>query len=91
MTIKAEPITLRAYDLLKYALPVLNRLPRDQKFVLGDRLQNHLSELLERLIEATYLPASEKKPGLVISSLALCMCARDVQRSLWPSSVRGAL
>ena len=54
----------KAYDLLKTAIPVLNGLPRNFKFTLGDRLQNHLSDILELLIEAVYLPPAEKKPVL---------------------------
>ncbi|MFN0214045.1 MAG: diversity-generating retroelement protein Avd [Saprospiraceae bacterium] len=59
-----EAIVLKAYDLLKYAVPVLNALPRDYKFTLGDRIHNHLLDLLESLLEAVYLPAAEKKPVL---------------------------
>ncbi len=62
---------MKSYDLLKFALPVFNRLPKNQKFVFGDRLQNHLTDLLESLIEATYLPAPEKKPVLTAVNLRL--------------------
>jgi hypothetical protein len=56
-----ETIIAKAYDLLKTAIPMLNGLPRNYKFTLGDRLQNHLTDLLEGLIEAVYLPPEEKK------------------------------
>ncbi len=59
-----ESILLKAYDLLKAAVPLVNRLPRNQKFTFGDRLQNHLSDLLEDLIEAVFRPPAEKKPIL---------------------------
>lgn len=59
-----EIIVAKAYDLLKTAIPLLNDLPRNFKFSLGDRLQNHLSDILELLIEAIYLPPAEKKPAL---------------------------
>lgn len=55
---------MQAYDLLKTAIPVLNGFPRNYKFTLGDRLQNHLTDLLEDIVEATYLPAAEKRPVL---------------------------
>ncbi|MFN0033537.1 MAG: diversity-generating retroelement protein Avd [Saprospiraceae bacterium] len=71
MQIKAEPITLKAYELLKYAVPVFNRMPKNQKFVLADRLQNHLTDLLESLLEATYLPADAKRPVLTAVNLRL--------------------
>jgi hypothetical protein len=66
-----EPIVLKSYDLLKYAFPLLNRLPRNQKFVYGDRLQNHLSDLLEQLLETVYAPADAKRPLLTAVNLRL--------------------
>lgn len=59
-----ETLVVKGYDLLKHTLPMLNRLPRSQKFTLGDRLQNHLSDVMEGLIEAYYLPTAEKKAVL---------------------------
>jgi hypothetical protein len=29
------------YDLLKWAIPTLKKFPRDQRFLLGDRIENH--------------------------------------------------
>lgn len=67
----SETILLKAYELLKTAVPMINRLPRNQKFTFGDRLQNHLSDLLEDLIEAHYSPPAEKKPILQAVNLRL--------------------
>lgn len=44
------PIIQKAYDLIKWYVPLLNRLPRDHKFMLGDRITSRRYELLERLI-----------------------------------------
>lgn len=66
-----EPIVIKAYDLLKFAIPALNRLPKNQKFVFGDRLQNHLGDLLETLLETVYSPAEAKKPLLTAVNLRL--------------------
>lgn len=44
----------KTYDLVKWLVPILNRLPRSHKFVLGDRLMNCLYELLDGLILARY-------------------------------------
>lgn len=52
---------------------MLEGLPRSQKFTLGDRIQNHLSDLLEMLIEAYFLPASEKRPILLRVNIRLEM------------------
>jgi hypothetical protein len=48
------PIVQKTYDLIKWYVPILNRLPRNHKFLLGDRMATELYELLERLIEARY-------------------------------------
>ena len=48
------PIIQKTYDLIKWYVPILNRLPRDHKFGLGDRMVAALYELLEGLITARY-------------------------------------
>jgi hypothetical protein len=48
------PIVQKTYDLIKWYVPILNRLPRDQKFNLGDRMIAGLYELMESLILARY-------------------------------------
>jgi hypothetical protein len=48
------PIIQKTYDLIKWYVPILNRLPRDHRFQLGDRMVGGLYELLEGLILARY-------------------------------------
>ncbi|MBD1865019.1 MULTISPECIES: diversity-generating retroelement protein Avd [Trichocoleus] len=48
------PIIPKTYDLIKWYVPILNRLPRDHRFALGDRLISKLYDLLEGLIQARY-------------------------------------
>ena len=48
-----DSITL-TYDLLKWAIPTLNKFPRDQRFLLGDRIENHILDVLELLVHANY-------------------------------------
>lgn len=52
------PIIQKNYDLIKWYVPILNRLPRDHKFMLGDRMITGLYDLLDGLILAKY--ASDK-------------------------------
>jgi 23S rRNA-intervening sequence protein len=47
-------IIQKTYDLIKWYVPILNRLPRDHKFMLGDRMIAGLYDLLEGLIKARY-------------------------------------
>jgi len=56
------PIIQKTYDLIYWYVPILNRLPRDHKFMLGDSLRDGKAErmitglydLLEALIQARY-------------------------------------
>ncbi len=48
------PIIQKTYDLIKWYVPILNRLPRSHKFNLGDRTIAGLYDLLEGLIQARY-------------------------------------
>ena len=42
------------YRFVAWLVPALERFPRSQKFLLGDRIQNTALDVLESLIEATY-------------------------------------
>jgi len=48
------PIIQRTYDLIRWYVPLLNKFPRDMKFMLGDRIQRTLYGFLEGLIRARY-------------------------------------
>jgi hypothetical protein len=52
------PVIQKTYDLIKWYVPILNRLPRDYQFSLGQRISSQLYDLLEGLIQARY--SSEK-------------------------------
>lgn len=58
------PIIQKTYDLVKWYVPVLNKLPREHKFLLGDRITTGLYDLLEGLILARY--SSNKLPQLKV-------------------------
>lgn len=66
-----ESIISKAYDLLKYSIPMLNKFPRDFKYTLGDRIQNMQAELLELLIEAYYQPPALKRDTLARVNILL--------------------
>lgn len=52
------PIIQKSYDLIKWYVPILHRLPRTYRFTLGDRMISGLYGLLEDLVQARY--ASDK-------------------------------
>ena len=54
MSSQELPIIQRIYDLILWYVPCLNKMPRDSKFLLGDRIQGTLYSLLEKAISARY-------------------------------------
>jgi hypothetical protein len=48
------PVIQKTYDLILWYVPILNRLPRDHKFAVGDRMVLVLYDLLEGLLVARY-------------------------------------
>lgn len=51
-----ENILNKIYDFWKTLLPVAGKFPRQYKFVLGERVQNLASELMELSVEAYFAP-----------------------------------
>lgn len=44
----------KTYDFIKWYIPILNRIPRNHLFTLGNRIINNLYDLLEELIKARF-------------------------------------
>jgi hypothetical protein len=42
------------HGFIRWAIPAVEKFPRSQKFLLGDRIQSLALDALERLIAATY-------------------------------------
>lgn len=42
-----ETVLTKTYDLLLYLIPVLTKFPRNHKFLLGDRIENTVLDVLE--------------------------------------------
>jgi len=72
------PIIQATTDLIRWFVPLLNRLPRDHRFGLGDRLVSGLYDLLEGLVTARY--SSVKLPRL--ESLATNLDLLQIQTRL---------
>ena len=49
------------YRFLLWLVPTVERFPRSQKFLLGDRIQGTALDVLEDLIEATYTRRREDR------------------------------
>ncbi|MBW2647803.1 MAG: hypothetical protein JRE23_16860 [Deltaproteobacteria bacterium] len=50
----------KLYDFLLWIIPKLEKFPRSQKFLIADRIETALLDVLDLLIEAAY-----SKPWLV--------------------------
>ncbi|MBS1787615.1 MAG: diversity-generating retroelement protein Avd [Acidobacteria bacterium] len=48
------PVIQKTYDLILWYVPILQRLPRDHRYTLGDRMIESLYLMLEELITARY-------------------------------------
>ena len=53
----------RAYDLTAWAVPAIAKFPRSYRFVLGERMETALYDVLEALIEARY--DRDNRPALL--------------------------
>jgi hypothetical protein len=51
---QVSPALERAYQFLAGLIPTLDKFPRRQKFLLGDRIESTALDMLEGLVEATY-------------------------------------
>ena len=71
------------FRFLAWLVPTVERFPRSQKFLLGDRIQTSALDVLERLIEATY--TRRRGDALAGANLGieklrfLCRLARDLR------------
>lgn len=66
---EADNILTKLHDLLLYVIPQLNKFPRDQKFVLGDRIEIKLLEVQEDCLRAYY--GREKRAPLLDANMTL--------------------
>lgn len=55
----------KLYDFILWMIPKLEKYPRSHKFLLADRIENLMLDILELLIDATY---SKKKDETLISA-----------------------
>ncbi len=64
----------KLYDYIKWIIPKLEKFPRNQKFLLGDRIESLLLDILDLLIEASY---SRKK------TIALQAANLNLEKFTW--------
>jgi len=59
----------KTYQFLLWLIPAVEKFPRSQKFLLGDRMQTLALDVQESLIEATY--SKSPTPHLLACNLRL--------------------
>jgi hypothetical protein len=64
---KVTPVVEKHYRLILWTLPKIANFPKDQRFLLADRIEALLLDVLSLLIEATY--SAEKRETLKEANL----------------------
>jgi hypothetical protein len=66
------PVISKLYDLILWLLNQIPKFPRSHRFVLGDRIETLVLEILELLIEAAYTrnkTAQLKRAGIQLEKV----------------------
>jgi four helix bundle protein len=82
-------IFTRTYDLVTWLLPLAEKFPRSQRFVVTQRLQNAVLNFQENLIEANSLRKEKRLEKLRLADVELRklrLYLRLCQRWAWISS-----
>ena len=58
---KLPPIVEKHYEFCKWLIAKVGKFPRDQRFLLGDRIERHALDILEMLIKAALTPDRDGK------------------------------
>ena len=66
---ESDNILTKLQDLLVYLIPQLNKFPRDQKFELGDRIENKVLAVQVDCLRAYY--SRDKRGHLLEANLQL--------------------
>lgn len=66
-----EDILTKTYDFLLYAIPQLGKFPRAHKFLIADRIENMLLDILEDYLNAYYSQKKDKASYLRENNLRL--------------------
>ncbi len=65
----SDNVLTRLHDLMLYVVPVLAKFPRDQKFVLGDRIEIKLLDIQECCVRAYY--SKDKRQYLADANMGI--------------------
>jgi len=66
---ESDNILMKLHDLLMYLIPQLSKFPRDQKFLMGDRIETKVLDVQECCVRAYY--SREKRGHLLEANVEL--------------------
>lgn len=69
--LQLPPIVEEYYEFCVWLLPKVSKFQKDQKYILGTRLQNNALEALEHILNAALCEKSKKEPHLSLAILKL--------------------
>ena len=81
----SDNVLTKLHDLLLYIIPQLGKFPRDEKFLLADRIETRLLDVQERCIRAYYRHKRAHRPRPVFRAL----CAGNEQQRRVRAGSRG--
>ncbi len=55
------PILEKTYELILWIYPTINKFPKSQRFVLGQRIENAVLRIVEEIIEMRIIVGEEEK------------------------------
>ena len=55
------PILEKTYELILWLYPTVNKFPKSQRFVLGQRIENTMLKIVEEIIEMRLMTRGEEK------------------------------
>ena len=76
-------VITKAYDLVLWFVPIIGRFPRSHRFVLGERIEHNLYNLLDTLLRAKY--QRNRRALLADANIALeilrfqCRLSKDLE------------
>ena len=70
-TFQLPPIVEHYYEFCVWLLPKVSKFAKDQKYILGVRLQNNALDALEYILDAALSNKSQKRPHIEKSILKL--------------------
>ncbi|MEX0635558.1 MAG: four helix bundle protein [Ferruginibacter sp.] len=69
--LQLPPIVEEYYEFCVWLLPKVSKFQKDQKYILGVRLQNSALQALEHIVDAALSEKSKKEPHLSAAILKL--------------------